>query len=330
MKTKLKPKSVWLLITSSIVLVLSITYLVSHYKINGEREILLDKNQLNTVNSIIINEQNDSIRSSTLIIEYLSDLLELDKNDIRKNIVEKYGIKHLPSILPTYTFYVKSYFWLASAKVYLEVIFWSLFGLLANLLYSVTRAQKFDKTRVYEHIGKFFYTPFLSLIIYFSIDALINNGAVSFESIGKGTIILSFILGFFTRRAIILLGKVKDLILPTGNESLESGNEEVENDTNKIEGKLSIENIREEEFKNNIEFAVVRLISTTSDFIKVINPQNDGCFQFTDIPIGIYLIEAELVINTTRYFYQGEIHINDNISTANLQLVLSEAELIIT
>lgn len=139
-------------------------------------------------------------------------------------------------VIPNYPIRVKSYFWLTEGNrkrelntcygtegsVYLEIIFWTWFGLIASLLYSVSEALKtqlFDLKELNTHIAKFFYAPLCSLIIYFSINKLISQGDIELAEFSKGTIILAFILGFFSGRAIELLTRIKDLILPLNSSS---------------------------------------------------------------------------------------------------------------
>jgi hypothetical protein len=66
--------------------------------------------------------------------------------------------------------------------------------------------------------------PVISLVIYFSINRLISDGATSMAEFSHGTIVLSFILGFFSRRAIELIDKIKELILPLGSISTVEAN----------------------------------------------------------------------------------------------------------
>jgi hypothetical protein len=134
-------------------------------------------------------------------------------------------------VIPNFPIRVKSYFWLTEGStrqysagcgkiegsVYLEIIFWTWFGLISGLLYLVSEALRtgdFDTKEIVVHISKFFYAPLISLIIYFSINRLISDSATSLAEYSNGTIVLSFILGFFSGRSIELLNRIKDLILP--------------------------------------------------------------------------------------------------------------------
>jgi len=214
----------WLFCASLFTIILTIFYIILHLSAEepGYEEKYLNREQLSTINTII-NQEEDTLsqyETKDFIIKYLKKGFSInDDADIIQqiNISE---IRQMQIIFPTYPIKTTSYFWLDDKRVLLEIVFWSLFGLISNLMFSVPKTffessdPKFDPSRIPEHIGKIFYTPFLAIIIFLSINALSNSGSVSFEGIGKGVIVLAFILGFYTRRSIILLSRVKDLILP--------------------------------------------------------------------------------------------------------------------
>ncbi len=117
--------------------------------------------------------------------------------------------------LTNYPLKVKSYFWLNESSLYWEIIFWTWFGIFANLFFNVSEALRkndYRSSEEYVHIAKFFYGPPCSLIIYFSLNKLIEAGDVSFDSIQYGTIVLSFLLGFYTRKSIELIDKIKNFV----------------------------------------------------------------------------------------------------------------------
>lgn len=119
---------------------------------------------------------------------------------------------------------VKSYFWLNESSLYWEIIFWTWFGIFANLFFNVSEALRKDEYRSaeeYVHIAKFFYGPPCSLIIYFALDKLIETGDVSFDSIQYGTIVLAFLLGFYTRKSIELIDKIKNFVFGSKKEEEE-------------------------------------------------------------------------------------------------------------
>lgn len=245
----------WLAWTSCFSILFIATYIICHQFKDGEERVSLNKEQLSAINSIIATSSQESNQAPVTplptdttvhstdttaytaklassvpgiaseaklkqhVITYINDALDLRNPKSLVALVNSYDIVHLQAILPTYRFRVNSFFWLTGKKLLLEVVFWSIFGLIANLMYSVTTASVFDPKRVPEHIGKVFYTPFMTIIIYLSVNALTNSGSITFEGVGKNVVVLSFILGFFTKRSIELLKKVRDLVLPAEQEN---------------------------------------------------------------------------------------------------------------
>ncbi len=283
------------------------------------------KDSIMVTDSIWKYEHFNKRSTEKLVIHYLENILPESEDSTVWNLVATYKIKHLITILPTYSFKVSSFFWLSGAKIFLEIVFWSLFGLMANLMFSVTKATKFDKKRIPEHIGKIFYTPFSAIIIYLSINGLINEGAIVIDGVGKSVIVLAFILGFFTRRTILLLGKVKDLILPTGKDDIEPTTLEI----NEIKGTVIIDQVSDDIKAQHNEYIAIRITGVESDYVSVINSDKNGVFSFINVPNGNYSIEADLVIDETRYYAENQIQILENEPPLDVIITIKKADLII-
>ncbi|TXK36465.1 S1 family peptidase [Pontibacter qinzhouensis] len=235
----------WFYIFGSIFIVLVMIYLLLHNMIQGEEIINFTKAEIANIEAIIDNtsSQLDSTGKSKRNLDI--DEREVVKANIREYIVSRYSLTEefsktnfglfltqyanagFPtSFLSEYKLKVKSYFWLTENEVFLEIIFWSLFGVLCSLFYYISEAMAtgtFEPEQEYVHAAKLFYAPLTALVIYFSINALISNGEVNLNSLRHGLIILSYILGFFSGRTIELLSRLKDLLLPTGNREKETG-----------------------------------------------------------------------------------------------------------
>jgi hypothetical protein len=128
------------------------------------------------------------------------------------------------AMLPQISVSTSSYFWLNNKFKYLEVIFWSIFGVLANLLYFASEAmrkRRFDVKELPVYFAKVFYTPFIVLILILSYKQLTSSGEIQFDDTSVEIIIFSFILGFFSGRAIELLDKIKNILLPGGEKEAE-------------------------------------------------------------------------------------------------------------
>jgi hypothetical protein len=183
-------------------------------------------------------KDSDSVRKATVfsyIFSVRGPLCRYDSVGLREYF-QGLNNTHFAMVIANFPIRVRSYFWLTEGNmklysdccgqlegsVYLEIIFWTWFGLIASLLYAVSEAlqiSEFNTKEISVHVSKFFYAPIISLVIYFSINRLISDGATSMAEFSHGTIVLSFILGFFSRRAIDLMDRIKDLILPLANSA---------------------------------------------------------------------------------------------------------------
>ncbi len=106
--------------------------------------------------------------------DYLSFMVQFQMVDFNITFLTGYNLR------------VDSYFWLTENKVFLEIIFWTLFGLLSNLFYHVSeafRTNTYNKTEAYVHWAKLIYSPVISIVIYFSIEALIADGQASLNNL---------------------------------------------------------------------------------------------------------------------------------------------------
>ena len=121
-----------------------------------------------------------------------------------------------------------SYFWLNSKLLYLELLFWSVFGVLCNLLYWGTehlRAGTFNRNEIPVHIAKLLYTRVCAIVIYFSFDNLTGDEYGKYHAT-IGTIVLSFMIGFFSGAAIDFLKRIKELILPSSSVKMETAHDD--------------------------------------------------------------------------------------------------------
>ena len=125
---------------------------------------------------------------------------------------------------------VQSYFWLTGAWAYLEVILWSLIGVVCSLLFYVTGKNRnattvpddpksvFDLTEIPYQIAKFFYAPLCTVVIVLGYSFLQEDNPVDIQA-GKGLIVLSFIAGFYSGRMMSFLDRLKELLLPLASDA---------------------------------------------------------------------------------------------------------------
>jgi hypothetical protein len=188
------------------------------------------------------------------------------KNSAIVRMIWLLSSEDLKKALPEVPIATTSYFWLAGNNRYWEVIFWSIFGVLASLLYSGTefmRKGTFKQKEVYVQVAKFFYTPLCALIVvaayeYITIDDEISN--LSAYASTTGLIVISFILGFFSGSTISLLQKIKEMIFPSTKTDVEDTQVDDDDhlDDDSIEQIIAAVNTSVDDLKN-------RPSATTSD-----------------------------------------------------------------
>lgn len=284
-----------------------------------------------TVNAKALPKTSDSYKE-VLIKDYIKKCINgVDDKDIDQ-LFKTYRLNQLITVLPYYPFKVNSFFWLIGNKVLLEVAFWSLFGLIASLMYSVTTLRNMNEFMIREHIGKVFYTPFICIVIYLALNALMNSGSISLTGVGKSVIVLSFILGFFTRRAILLLEKIKDLILPKTPETIEADNELRNKYPNEIKGTVTVSSLNGDDLlkiKKNIQITAERNCTgeDKQSYYKITeNLDEDGKFSFNTLKSGIYHIECHGEINSEKYESKMTIPMEDSDVPIRLKIDLVKVE----
>ncbi|MBC7892480.1 MAG: hypothetical protein H7Y12_09725 [Sphingobacteriaceae bacterium] len=188
---------------------------------------LLDEGTNRGDTATAANQAEFAIRKEKVFAYLLMRYTFRDKGErMRQDLVFFNTRAELRTALTDYPLRVKSYFWLADTWIYTEILFWSIFGVLASLLYSVSEALRegkaFDRSEVPSHWAKLAYTPFSVLIIYLSIN-LFGESSLNNVAFSAWQIVLAFVLGFFSRRTMDLLDRVKELIFPLGRDPKSSG-----------------------------------------------------------------------------------------------------------
>lgn len=314
-------------------------YIVLHQQLHGESNWkYLSKEQLSVAISLMDNDSiaEDSLKQNLLL--YLNLIFELqNESDLDlagnspkpfyKEAINQFSAEELKIVLPTVPFRVKSIFWLCGNKVFLEIIFWALFGLVASILFRVTEAirnQDFHAKRIPIHLGKIIYAPLSAIVIIFSIDVLASDNGNAFESIDHGVIVLSFILGFYSGRTIELLRRIKDLLLPLGEdtETARKGDGRMY----KVKGKLLVSNEVKPVKKEFWRQAEVYAESMENHNIKktTAHVNDKGNFEFPFLYEGRYIILAEL--KTEKYWFQKKqfVEVNEEVEKKDTTIFLNE------
>jgi len=133
--------------------------------------------------------------------------------------------QHYKSLLPKASYSqieserlkVRSYFFLTGSRAYFEIVCWTIFGVLASLLYYVSavirdKETTFDPEQIPSQLSKLFYAPLVTLIIIFGYQQF-TTGGIEIDT-SKGILIVSFLLGFYSGRAMELLNRAKEVVLP--------------------------------------------------------------------------------------------------------------------
>lgn len=142
-------------------------------------------------------------------------------------LIQRLSNRSVVTFLAATKFKVRSYFWSTGKAAYLEIVFWTLFGVLCSILYYVTEAIRaaakdpaspgFDPDEIPNHFARLAYAPIVSLILVFGYQFFSGEQFAAIET-GKGMLIISFLLGFYSGRAMKLLDKIKEILLPFGGE----------------------------------------------------------------------------------------------------------------
>lgn len=299
----------WFWLGSSIVIFASIigVYVHKHNIYPGEKVISINTTDLATIQGFV----TDSVQNyqdtcgSDKIFDYLSDKYSLSITE-RNSLIckfKRYPKKDIPLVLVNYPLKVHSYFWLTEPAIYLEIIAWSLFGLLCSILYHVSEAirvngiEGFKPSEVPVHIAKIFYAPICAVVIYFSVNVLTASNDISTEKFNNGSIVLFFILGFFSGRTIELLNKIKDIILPMGKKDDTNASTATSNGLFNLTGTVSYDPNLVVPATSNLANTIIKLWPNEGDANKQsfeTNPDASGKYSIKNVPQGYYSISVEL------------------------------------
>ncbi len=307
----------WFLWFGGIFILLVYLYVVLHQQWKGEENINFTDQEIaniqTIVNTVDLDTITDSLKSEKIdslkahIKAYVISRYHLAK-DSSRNIngerefnlfLSQYANANFPpSFLTDYRLEVHSYFWLTEDLIFLEIVFWSLFGVLCSLFYYISEAivkNEYNPKHEFIHAAKLFYAPLTTLVVYFSLNALISNGEVNLNSLRHGLIILSFVLGFFSGRTIELLNRIKDLILPHNRS--EDTVEDTTSSAKKFEGlneneqhKILVEAKRENEEKWKTIYSNVAYLAIGNKYI-----ENEG--KKTEIKCIVFYVKEKITDN---------------------------------
>ncbi|MBL0745941.1 hypothetical protein [Chryseolinea lacunae] len=283
----------WLRSVVILVSILTIAYIVPHFFKDGERTISIESPQLSGISALIA--KSDSIPKEKVIekIEiYLGGAIDEPILTDIPSLLRPYDIKEFITVLTSVKLKLRSFFWLGGPYQAFEIIFWSIFGVLASILYTGSEAirdKDFRSNEVAVHVAKLFYAPLCTIVIILSIGVLSANGDVSIEKFQYWLIVLSFILGFFSGRTVELLNRIKDLILPLGKWSDATTSSKIA-----LKGSIVLDPATTQGIAIDLTKSAVKILSMSDAALNdITNPKANGEFLFNGLVPGDYIIHVE-------------------------------------
>lgn len=265
---------------------------------------------INVANANLSNHSKDSCNCDSAnkcdrVLEYLTSEYSIDSQQIASFKRYLYCAKPLEatSFLANLKLRVESYFWLKGPSSYFEIVFWTLFGVLCNILFGLGIISKnstnnpndpttyFDSSEIPSQVAKLFYAPLCTLTIVFGYNYFSGQSLADISS-SKGVIVFGFIGGFFSERLIAFLDRLKDVLLPN------SGKADIPQTKQASLRNIVLQLIKppsEEDI--DLSSAIVTLIYTlTGEIInaKNINKGQQTLFIADFVKPGVYKIEAKL------------------------------------
>lgn len=307
---KFTSEKIWLMRYSLLLTFAIISYTLLHSCLNypEQRVINLSSEQVDFIVNVTLDssldQSRDSIVHTYLFVSGYYNGVEKPESlpDEISDPMRILDPSLLRSYLTSYTYVRPSTFWLDGGLSYLEIVFWSWFGVLSSLLYHGTEAMrlsKFDPKELAVHYAKLFYTPLVTIVLILCIDWVIDGGDLDLRSIDYWLVVLSFVLGFYSRKSIDLLDRIKDLIFKSGKSNEQEGKTQPDDhEMSPIDKAIEV-NIEEFEKLPNFLRAYPGI-----DYSKA-EPQNCAFIELSDaddsklkIPLGYKVGEFERTVPT--------------------------------
>jgi len=257
------------------------------------------------------------------VMEYLKNTFD-DKLDSAQAVeIKCFLCKSSPqeatAFLNGTRFKVRSYFWLIGPCVYLEVIFWAVFGVLSSLLFNLgvvssnattdlgNPRSQFDNSEIFGQVAKILYAPICTLAVVLGYNFFKDQNIVDISS-SKGVIVFAFIGGFYSSRLISLMDRLKDVLMPnSGTTSLPITNIAT-TPTGATIDKLMVQLALDKGVdagivtaigSQGLNNAIVKMTATNSSTNYSGSRQASdptGIFTFSSVQPGNYIINADLQI----------------------------------
>ncbi len=298
----------WVILSGviAVLVIFAAVYCIWHSSVKGSVNVKLSDVDKSTVTFLLTDTSkttSDSIKVLKAVNYILSSIPPADSTASRKfkNEYSALTVNAFINSIPTIAVTTHSFFWLEGDRKYLEVIFWAVFGVLASLLFVASecmRKNEFKPEELPVYWAKLFYAPLITLIIVFSYKIITSSGEVKFDNTSIEIIIFSFVLGFFSGRAIELLNKIKDVILP----GKAGGKEEAEGKTI-LAGTVDFSD-DVKKLLPDIDRAKLKVVLTpVTDREHPVEKEtdSDGVFFFPPVNEGVYDVDVSKKINDGVY-----------------------------
>ena len=288
----------------------------------------------NQVSLVMVNRIIDCISFN------FPDWDSLNREDLRRDISglsKNSTVTYLSSVKIS----IHSYFWLNGPYTLLEMFFWSIFGVITSLLYFVTEAIRnkdpkihFEPDQIPSHVAKIFYAPIVTMVIIFCYNYATGDSGTDL-SVSKVILVVSFLLGFYSGRAMELLNRVKEVLLPYASDrgSISADPTKDEPASKKITINLELANSEMppdtdyETVLNQLGTAMVKLIdkSTAAEIILTKTGEDqEGLFVAYKVVGNNYKIQASLsTVDNLSFVYEADIDLS---STDTFEIALKKDE----
>mgnify|MGYP003393138204 CR=1 FL=1 len=223
--------------------VLAVLYALLHIQVceikGGDEYVKLDEHDIQMIAAILMEQDTPPAPSACgtgrdCVINYLDGRFYKwiqDDKDKHLYLINRLSDKALLTYLGNARFNVRSFFWLTGSKALFEIIFWTLFGVICNILFTIsdaltryTRALRegadnagptaFDPNEVPNYRIRLLFAPFVSIVLVLGYQFFTDEEQGGYLETSKGIVVISFLLGFYSSRAMRMLDKVKEVLLP--------------------------------------------------------------------------------------------------------------------
>ncbi len=241
----------WVIILSSLLIALAITYGVLHGHNTragtGRERVSLEKEDVDLLRRVLeVTDTSAAAGQPRLMAghparEAFVGILDTrlpkwahDDRDAKLKVMDALRPADALSYVSITRFEVRSFFWLTGWPAVMELVFWTLFGSLCSLLYNIYDVRRrnaienrntpdgaergFDASEMPNHLAKLVFSPFVSIVVVFGYKYIAEGGSKGVLETSTGVVIMSFLLGFYSARAMRMLDRIKDVLLPYDNK----------------------------------------------------------------------------------------------------------------